>query len=1663
MSGHGNVGAGRRALQKARWALVVVLALAGGALTATIAAGQGPFALTGTEGTVVSGTVGTVDETCGGAGEPDCGPPASPTITWGDGQTGTGTIASQSLDSKGANVDTVVGSHTFAAAGTYTATVRHNGGTGTGVISIADAPLTATGIPAHTIAAGTAFSGAVADFTDADPGARASLYSASVDWGDGSAASAATITATNRGFAVAASHTYAAGGTFTATVTIDDVGGSTAVASDSFTVSAPPTTTTTPTPPTSPPASPPPGGAKPVAAFTYNAPVLADVPVTFNSSGSTGTGLTYSWTFCGPSSAPLSTTPVTPPKAPIIKHKKKKQKRGRKHLRRLMTRRDVRPRAQAHLPGPISVSTFYCGYVVPPTSNQADPQFSFPYAPVHDAKDFPQGVDPVRRQETYPVTLTVTDASGNQSSVTHEVTVAPDTPLSGQVTATPSLLPLDGITTLAPGIYDGDAPTGQITEEDWYLGESNNPAIVCVPYSCSPGSGARSDPAAATPAGQEPPYTSGASAAARRAHFTTTGTPVTTRCPPSCLPPAFPAFSFDFAKQALLEIGLAPLSEIDLSQAGGPFTPASGDSPSNAQAEASFLHEYSYEVQNDTPLEYPGTGEGFSRITSAVLVAKDNAGQTITVHTPVTYPGDPAPDSEFSFIAPNGTSSVISQTSTPNFDLSHVGTSSPGGIKYYVLQVGTPKDPTAASTAQCNAADTSVAKTLSASAASLKKPTKLPGSQSQPTGLPGDKTGGAPAVSQSDYPIPLDYQALLSGVKPTRPAGFCPYVDPEISDPIDTLVTTNPALVANPGAIFANATPGATYSVMLTVYDSLGVSSRTRLDGFLVQANGCAPLPTQNITGGGISLGLSGGGLCSNTAHTLFWSQGTINLNGLSLKAENGGYIDVADGSGGNPPEIWTSTTPPAAPTTGFGSCLPVDLLIDGAVDGRYSQFCTSDGKLLETDAHPIPLTPATDAGYDSQPLAGLSINLGSGSSSQIVLTPQLPSLFEGSSDGTTGSGAATGLITIDRANPPLLLNITSKGSTIVDARRHHGMRPLPDYATAHAASGASDVLQVGEAMLGSSIPLPDGVTFNYDPDTGDWTGQAAIGIPGLPIGGSITVTIVFHGTSLVSATGQFTGMIPIAPGVSINGLDFGITEDPTTITSGITVSAVDILDGSGTLTVKPDSPWDVSFTGELSLADLIPLANATFDVNEKSGFSFNGGFSYDFGPASLSAQVAGQFESKDAWYVSGSGSACLGPCISVNAILSSIGVAACGSIDLVFTHVGLGVGYTWADHSLHLLGGSCDLSNYMPSFSSSDGDDDLTSTNTADAQQFVSRRAVARRAPDTFVVPAKQRAVAFQFTGAAGEVPPLVTLYEPETAQGAAGRTIDSPGTLGDYAFSDPLKGGSTPSVYFDENPLNDTTTVVVADPNPGTWSFSLDQGSPAVIKTGVATALPLPLHVATQLLHDKSAAHGIIQTGGPLAEAASASPRLPAFELPRVRKLRVRVPAGAGKMTIVEQGASGGATLLKLTGERARTTSVTFDPPAPGAGRQRIIAYYLGANDLPRASRVLETFQPPALPRIPAARIVKVLRRGSTAVLELSHAPLDDASRVVAYRVGVIAGTGVNQAFLVLANQVKHIGGHPAIIDRGLPVGVGARFVVWPEYDGTLGPASRASSLTR
>jgi hypothetical protein len=169
------------------------------------------------------------------------------TLNWGDGQTIDTTSGLTVINEGNGSYSITAPAHTYAEEGVFVITVTITDSTApspvtaANIATIKDAPLTGTnGSPQSVVQGNSVLISPLVTFTDANPGAPLSDFTATIDWGDGTS-SRGTITKPNpavSSFAVSGTHTFQKPGTYTATVFIQDVGGSTTTASATIVVSA---------------------------------------------------------------------------------------------------------------------------------------------------------------------------------------------------------------------------------------------------------------------------------------------------------------------------------------------------------------------------------------------------------------------------------------------------------------------------------------------------------------------------------------------------------------------------------------------------------------------------------------------------------------------------------------------------------------------------------------------------------------------------------------------------------------------------------------------------------------------------------------------------------------------------------------------------------------------------------------------------------------------------------------------------------------------------------------------------------------------------------------------------------------------------------------------------------------------------------------------------------------------------------------------------------------------------------------------------------------------------------------------------------------------------------------------------------------------------------
>jgi hypothetical protein len=181
-----------------------------------------PVSILMQEGVLFSGVVGQFSDA-----DPRVEPSSNftATVDWGDGTKTAGAVVPN--PSGGYNV---IASHSYPEEGKQSVTVTVNdvGGMSDSAQSsvlVADARLTATAAPFAAISQ-TPFSGIVGAFADANTAAAATDFQAVIFWGDGTSSAGSIAKVGANGFDVLGNHQYAEGGSYAASFSVSDAGGS---------------------------------------------------------------------------------------------------------------------------------------------------------------------------------------------------------------------------------------------------------------------------------------------------------------------------------------------------------------------------------------------------------------------------------------------------------------------------------------------------------------------------------------------------------------------------------------------------------------------------------------------------------------------------------------------------------------------------------------------------------------------------------------------------------------------------------------------------------------------------------------------------------------------------------------------------------------------------------------------------------------------------------------------------------------------------------------------------------------------------------------------------------------------------------------------------------------------------------------------------------------------------------------------------------------------------------------------------------------------------------------------------------------------------------------------------------------------------------------------
>jgi hypothetical protein len=293
-------------------------------------------------------------------------------------------------------------------------------------------------------------------------------------------------------------------------------------------------------------------------------------------------------------------------------------------------------------------------------------------------------------------------------------------------------------------------------------------------------------------------------------------------------------------------------------------------------------------------------------------------------------------------------------------------------------------------------------------------------------------------------------------------------------------------------------------------------------------------------------------------------------------------------------------------------------------------------------------------------------------------------------------------------------------------------------------------------------------------------------------------------------AGGQVTNLgtsVPLATGVFLDNVKLGVCVTPPPFklkgAAGINAGGAAgkaLVTINGSLEFTNSRPWVLEVAGSLDVVGK-RVASGFIKYQSNNTIDFGLNVNFDLKVASLQGGVNGWIEARNPlrFNVDGNGKVCIlgKACVSGEVTVSSTGIAGC--FKFLFWRVG--VGYRWGG-SASVMGKSCDVGPYR------------ASRGARDAAAGVYRLPVAPNTP----------ALSFQAKGLGG--PPGVELIAPNGAH------FTSPAA--------PVQIVPNREIFV-KNPLDGTTSVMLAKPVPGAWIVRALPGS-TITSVSQATITPPP-----------------------------------------------------------------------------------------------------------------------------------------------------------------------------------------------------------------------------
>jgi hypothetical protein len=422
------------------------------------------------------------------------------------------------------------------------------------------------------------------------------------------------------------------------------------------------------------------------------------------------------------------------------------------------------------------------------------------------------------------------------------------------------------------------------------------------------------------------------------------------------------------------------------------------------------------------------------------------------------------------------------------------------------------------------------------------------------------------------------------------------------------------------------------------------------------------------------------------------------------------------------------------------------------------------------------------------------------------------------------------------------------------------------------------------------------------------WQGSATIVLP-TPNGFGFTIGIGLKNGSLDYLKGGVTGLnVSLVDGIFLQSIALagggsGVPWDGTIgLTAGPQVAGKSAVAITGDVIYTPGNIWTLEVKGDAKLGGTFKAANADVKYISDGTFELKAGVSINAVVATLNGSINGWIQGTSAFDFEGSLQACVDVwvgslCAGANALVSSIGIAACIDLDVVSG----GVGYRWGG-SFDAFSG-CDLSPWRPTMS-----------------------AVSALAPGhsrTVTLPGGLPAVVFRLTS------PL----------GASGVSIRGPGGVsitGTRTHPDVRHGNALVLVT-----KTGATYVIIKKPAAGNWKLT-NRGPTPVTQINEADGLPQPsvnAHVSGRGAH-RTLSWKVRKIAGQKVQFAEYGKD--------VRHLLVTTGKPSGKIRFTPQaGLAGRRTIVAIVEQyglpRTTITVASFHssgPPKPGKVRKLKLA---------------------------------------------------------------------------------------------------------------------------